>query len=118
MKAVWYEQLGPAEQVLQFGDVETSEPQAGEVLVRIEASGVNPVDTKRRLGGRGDMPFPRIIPHIDGAGVIEKVGQDVDSARIGQRVWLYEASRRPTFWHRRSVHLDTFPKSYSFTRGH
>ena len=91
MKAVWYEQQGPADQVLQYGEVDTPVPQVGEVLVRVEASGVNPVDTKRRLGGRGEMPFPRIIPHLDGAGVIEQVGEGIDSSRIGHRVWLYEA---------------------------
>jgi NADPH2:quinone reductase len=91
MKAVWYEKLGAANEVLQFGEVEAPQPDTGEVLVRIEASGVNPVDTKRRLGGRGEIPFPRVIPHLDGAGVIEKVGSGVDTNRVGQRVWLYEA---------------------------
>jgi NADPH:quinone reductase len=42
------------------------------------------------------MPFPRVIPHSDGAGIVESVGDDVDPARIGQRVWLYGAqSYRP-----------------------
>src|SRR5438094_8375121 len=42
------------------------------------------------------MPFPRIVPHSDGSGVIDTVGQDVDPSRIGQRVWVYGAqSYRP-----------------------
>ena len=43
------------------------------------------------------MLFPRVIPHSDGAGVIESVGRDVDPARIGRRVWVYGAqSYRPS----------------------
>ncbi|NOY41708.1 MAG: NADPH:quinone reductase [Planctomycetes bacterium] len=91
MKAVWYEALGAADKVLQYGDVEQSQPGDGEVRVRVEASGVNPVDTKRRLGGRGEMPFRRVIPHLDGAGVIDAVGNGVAADRLDQRVWLYEA---------------------------
>jgi NADPH2:quinone reductase len=92
MRAVWYEKKGPAREVLVAGEMPTPQPAAGEVLVAIRASAVNPSDTKGRGGARGNvaMPFPRIIPHQDGAGVIEAVGDGVDPARIGQRVWLYE----------------------------
>ena len=73
------------------------EPSPGEVRVRVALSGVNPGDTKKRgdwLGYR--MPFPRIVPHSDGSGVIDAVGQGVDRSRIGQRVWVYGAqSYRP-----------------------
>jgi NADPH2:quinone reductase len=73
------------------------EPSPGEVRVRVALSGVNPGDTKKRgdwLGYR--MPFPRIVPHSDGSGVIDAVGQGVDRGRIGQRVWVYGAqSYRP-----------------------
>ena len=95
MKAVWYERKGPPHEVLVIG--EQAEPQAGpgEVRVRIVVSGLNPSDTKGRGGWRGiaAMPFPRIIPHQDGAGVIDQVGAGVDAARIGERVWLYEAQK-------------------------
>src|SRR3954454_971792 len=76
-----------------------AEPEAGpgEVRVRVALSGVNPGDTKKRgdwLGSR--MPFPRIVAHSDGSGVIDAVGQDGDRSRIGQRVWVYGAqSYRP-----------------------
>src|SRR3954452_9961461 len=73
------------------------EPSAGEVRVRLALSGVNPGDAKKRgdwLGNR--MPFPRIVPHSDGSGVIDAVGEGVDRSRIGQRVWVYGAqSYRP-----------------------
>src|SRR2546430_16186437 len=73
------------------------EPSRGEVRVRIALSGVNPGDPKKRgdwLGNR--MPFPRVVPHSDGSGVIDAVGQGVDRSRIRQRVWVYGAqSYRP-----------------------
>ena len=57
--------------------------------VKIEVSGVNPSDWKARLRGRGGgIPFPLIIPHSDGAGVIDAVGDGVEASRVGKRVWL------------------------------
>jgi len=95
--AVWYDQQGPAEEVLQVGELPDPEPDAGEVRVRLRFSGVNPGDTKKRRGWLGSsMPYPRVIPHSDAAGVIDAVGGRVDPARIGRRVWLYGAqSYRP-----------------------
>jgi NADPH:quinone reductase len=93
MKAAYYEQTGPAEQVLVVGEVPDPQPAAGEVRVRLEWSGVNPSDVKARSGARGpDMPFPRVIPHSDGMGVIDAVGAGVDPARMGERVWLWNAA--------------------------
>ena len=68
MRALWYEGLGPAREVLRVGEIDDPQPQPGEVRVRIAASGVNPIDVKTRLGGRGDMTSLRIVPHFDGAG--------------------------------------------------
>jgi NADPH:quinone reductase len=97
MLAAWYDRQGPAAEVLQVGELPTPEPGPGEVRVRISLSGINPGDTKKRRGWQGSpMSFPRIIPHSDGAGVIDAVGDGVDSDRIGQRVWTYGAqSYRP-----------------------
>ena len=93
MKAAYYEQTGPAERVLVVGDLPDPQPAAGEVRVRLGWSGVNPSDVKARSGARGPaMPFPRVIPHSDGMGVIDAVGADVDPARIGQRVWVWNAA--------------------------
>ena len=97
MRAVWYERPGPAAEVLQVGELPDPEPEAGEVRVRLTRSGINPGDTKKRADWVGyGMPFPRVIPHSDGAGVIDAVGAGVDPSRIGQRVWAYGAqSYRP-----------------------
>jgi NADPH:quinone reductase len=97
MRAAWYERQGPATEVLQVGELPLPEPAAGEVRVRLALSGVNPGDVKKRQGWLGSrMPYPRVVPHSDGAGVIDTVGAGVDNARIGRRVWVYGAqSYRP-----------------------
>ncbi|MEX0340183.1 MAG: NADPH:quinone reductase [Arenibacterium sp.] len=92
MRAVYYEETGPAEQVLRFGDLPKPEPGPGDVLVRLAASGINPADVKRRAGWGGmTMQHSRVIPHCDGAGTIESVGQGVDPSRVGDSVWLWNA---------------------------
>ena len=94
MKAGWYEKNGEAKDVLVVGEMETPKPAAGEVLVRLMASGVNPSDVKSRRGR--PLIAPRIIPHSDGAGVIEAVGDGVDASRIGERVWTWNGQwKRP-----------------------
>jgi NADPH2:quinone reductase len=95
--ASWYDRQGPPAEVLAVGELPTPEPGFGEVRVRIDRSGVNPGDTKKRGAWPGSpMTFPRVIPHSDGAGVIDVVGAGVESGRIGQRVWVYGAqSYRP-----------------------
>jgi NADPH:quinone reductase-like Zn-dependent oxidoreductase len=95
MRAAWYERTGPAKDVLVVGEMPTPSPGAGEVLVRLATSGVNPSDWKTR-GGSRPMAGPRVIPHSDGAGTIEAVGAGVDAARIGQRVWIWNGQwKRP-----------------------
>jgi NADPH:quinone reductase len=97
MIAAWYDRQGPAAEVLQVGELRAADPGAGEVRVRLALSGVSPGDIKKRQAWLGSpMAFPRIVPHSDGAGVIEAVGHGVDAARLGQRVWVYGAqSYRP-----------------------
>jgi NADPH2:quinone reductase len=96
MKAVWYDRQGPAAEVLQLGELPTAQPGPGQVRVRVRASAVNPADCNRR-GGRHPMDYPRIIPNSDGAGVIDSVGDGVDAAWIGKRVWLYNGQRGRAF---------------------
>ena len=95
MRAVWYERNGPAREVLEYGDIPEPVPEAGEVVVRVHASGVNPSDWKTRSGSR-PMVAARVIPHSDGAGVIERVGPGVDPGRVGERVWIWNGQwKRP-----------------------
>ena len=96
MKAAWYTAFGPAAAVLATGALSTPEPSEGEVRVRVIASGVNPVDVKRRAGGRGAMESERVVPHFDGAGIVDDVGAGVSSLDKGDRVWLYEAQWQRT----------------------
>ncbi len=92
MRAAWYEETGIARDVLKVGERPDPVAGPGEVVVRIHASGVNPSDVKARAGARGPIAFPYVIPHSDGAGVIEEVGEGVDASRIGERVWTWNAA--------------------------
>lgn len=87
MKAAWYERNGPARNILIVGELDTPEPAAGEVRVKLAASGVNPSDVKGRLGR--PVTGARTIPHSDGAGTIDAVGSGVPHNRIGERVWVW-----------------------------
>ena len=91
MRAVWYEENGAAAAVLRLGEMDKPAPGPGELRVALATSGVNPVDCKRRRGGRGAMDAPRVVPHFDGAGLVDALGDGVDEARRGERVWIYEA---------------------------
>lgn len=97
MRAITYSGFGPAKEVLSLTERPTPDPAPGEVLVRIEVSGVNPSDVKARAGARPGVtkpPFPEIIPHSDGAGRVVAVGDGVDRVRINTRVWLRNAQWR------------------------
>jgi len=97
MIAAWYDRQGAAADVLQVGELAGATPGDGEVRVRLVLSGISPGDIKKRRGWLDSgMPFGRIVPHSDGAGVIEAAGPGVDPGRVGQRVWVYGAqSYRP-----------------------
>jgi NADPH2:quinone reductase len=125
MLAAWYDAKGSARDVLRVGELPDPEPGRDEVRVRVFASGVNPTDTKARGGWRGNtqMPFPRVVPHQDGAGVIDRVGPGVDAARLGERVWIYEAQwQRPSGTGAqlvcvRSTNAVALPEGVSFEEG-
>jgi NADPH:quinone reductase len=92
MRAALYDRYGPAREVLRVDDVATPEPGPGQVRVKIEVSGINPTDWKSR-GGMTPRPIAGFqIPHHDGAGVIDAVGEGVDPGRNGQRVWVMMAA--------------------------
>ncbi|WP_375483942.1 NADPH:quinone reductase [uncultured Jatrophihabitans sp.] len=97
MRAAWFDRRGPARDVLVVGELPDPAPGPGEVRIAVEVSGLSPGDVKKRSNWQGsEMAFPRVIPHSDGAGVIDAVGADVPESRIGTRVWCYGAqSYRP-----------------------
>jgi NADPH:quinone reductase len=92
MRAAWYEKQGRAHDVLTVGVVPDPVPGPGEVRIRIAASGVNPGDVKKRQDAFGyGMPYPRVIPHRDGAGHVDRVGEGVSADWLQRRVWCYGA---------------------------
>src|ERR1700751_3002660 len=97
MRAAWYEKQGPAREVLTVGEIPDPHTAAGEVPIRVAASGINPGDIKKRQDAFGyGMPYARVIPHSDGAGQVDEVGDGVSSEWLGQSVWCYGAqSYRP-----------------------
>ncbi len=122
MRVTSYEQNGPAE-VIQVGEMAEQAPGPGEVRVRVVSSGINPSDWKRRQGLTRRIDFPRVIPHQDGAGIIDRVGDGVDSSRVGERVWIFEAQNgRPfgtaaDYTVQPSEHVPTLPANTNFTQG-
>lgn len=97
MRAAWYEKQGPPNESLVVGEMAEPTPGAGELRIGIAASGVNPGDVKKRQDTFGvGMAYPRVVPHSDGAGTVDQVGEGVDTRWIGKRVWCFGAqSYRP-----------------------
>src|SRR4051794_40518165 len=96
MRAAFYERNGTAREVLRVEEVETPHAGAGEVRVKLAASGVNPSDVKSRQGLTRKIAWPRAIPHSDGAGGIDEAGAGVPQTRMGQRVWIWNGQwKRP-----------------------
>src|SRR3990170_2094991 len=97
MRAAIYDRTGRAHDVLEIVELPTPTPAPGEVRVKVMWSGINPSDVKTRAGMRTKtLPFPRIVPHSDGSGVIDEVGTGVPRSRIGERVWMWNAAwKRP-----------------------
>lgn len=97
MRAGWYESPGSAYEVITVGEMPTPDPGPGEVRVRLYASGISPSDYKRRASAKGGMEFPRIVPHSDGAGVIDAIGDGISPFQTGERVWVMDAQFRRAF---------------------
>ncbi|MFE4455905.1 NADPH:quinone reductase [Nocardia tengchongensis] len=98
MRAAWYDRTGPAEEVLEVGELPAPEPGPGQVRVQLAHSGITPSDAERRAGsGPHSIRFQRVIPGDDGAGTIDRVGPGVPTSRIGRRVWVHSASHSSRF---------------------
>ena len=89
MRAAWYSSNGDARDVLVVGDMPDPNAGPGEVRVRLVTSGVNPSDVKSRRAR--PLTDERIVPHSDGAGVIDQIGAGVSASRLGERVWTWNA---------------------------
>ena len=97
MRAAYYEQNGSAREVLRVDEIETPQAGPGEVRVKLAASGVNPSDVKARQGATRKIAWPRLIPHSDGAGAIDQVGDGIAKSRIGERVWIWNGQWKRAF---------------------
>ncbi len=98
MKAIVYRTTGDPS-VLQLVDREVPTPGPGEVRIKVAVSAVNPTDWKSRAGtgAGGKLPFSEVVPNLDGAGVVDAVGEGVTDLAVGDRVWTYLAAhQRPT----------------------
>jgi NADPH:quinone reductase len=95
MRAAVYDRYGTAADVLRVVEVDRPEPGPGEVRVRVELSGVNPTDWKSRSGATPRPISEFQVPHHDGTGVIDAVGEGVGAERVGQRVWTWLAATSP-----------------------
>lgn len=124
MKAIRFEKFGKADEVLERVNIEKPVPGPGEVLVKLATSAVNPSDTKKRMGSFPDLlDHGYVVPHSDGAGVIEAVGEGVPSSRIGERVFVFNAQYGRRFGTAAdyvalpSFHAPTLPDAASFEVG-
>src|ERR1700675_4187894 len=89
MRAAYYEQNGSAREVLRVAAERTHKAGPGEARVKLATSGVNPSDVKARQGATRKIAWPRVIPHSDGAGQIDQVGDGIAKSRLGERVWVW-----------------------------
>lgn len=95
MLAAIYRTTGGSD-VLSVEDVPVPEPGPGEVRVRLRVAGVNPTDWKSRTSAAPAHAFQ--VPGQDGAGDVDAVGEGVDAARVGERVWVWFAAARGRQW--------------------
>src|SRR5262252_2694100 len=87
MRAVLVREFGGPE-VMRVEEVPAPVPGAGQVLVRMRAAGINPVDTYLRTGTYAFKPSLPYSPGTDGAGEVEALGPDVNSLKPGDRVYI------------------------------
>jgi NADPH2:quinone reductase len=118
MKSIRVNQCG-APEVMIMEDMPDALPEAGQVLVRIHAAGVNPVDTYIRAGGQGYAPNLPYTPGADAAGVIEAVGENISNITVGARV--YCAGTLSGAYAEKALCLPTqihpLPENVSFAQG-
>jgi NADPH2:quinone reductase len=118
MKAIRVEQFGEPD-VMKCAEIELRAPGPGEAKVRVEAAGVNPVDTYIRSGVYGRLPELPYTPGRDGAGVVIAVGPDYNGPAVGERVYMVE-SVTGTYAQEticKESQLNSLPEAASFAQG-
>lgn len=88
MKAIRMYDFGPPS-VLKYEGVTRPTPGDDDILIRVHAAGVNPVDDKIRAGSLGPRVKPPYIPGFDAAGVVEKAGKNITKFKAGDAVYTY-----------------------------
>src|SRR5437867_2000048 len=118
MKAIRVHEFGGPE-VLRLEEVPTPEPGPGEVLVRMHAIGVNPVETYIRAGTYPYKPALPYTPGNDGAGVVEQVSPDVNQFEPGDRVYTAGSlsGTYAEFALCRAEQVHPLPSNVSFAQG-
>jgi NADPH:quinone reductase len=122
MKAICVHQFGGPE-TLKLDQVPDPEPGPHQVVVRLEAAGVNPVDTYIRAGNYARLPNLPFIPGSDGAGVVESFGAEVQGVKTGDRVYVLKpgGTALPGTYAERTVcdlpHVHPLPANVSFEQG-
>ena len=119
MKAIRVHEFGGPE-VLRLEEVPTPQPGPGEVLVRIHAIGINPVETYIRAGTYARLPELPYTPGNDGAGLIERVGPDVNEFKPGDRVYTGGSLTGNTYAEFalcKTTNVHRLPASASFAQG-
>src|SRR4051812_35787590 len=86
MKAIIVREFGPPE-VMNLQETEKPKPMGSQVLVRVHAIGINPVETYIRAGSYPSVPELPFTPGKDAAGVVEAVGESVTTCKPGERVY-------------------------------
>jgi len=118
MKAIIVREFGEPE-VMKIEDLETPVPTGTQVLVRIHAAGVNPVDTYLRTGIHAHAPKLPYTPGKDGAGVVEAVGDGVTRFNVGDRVYTANTvtGTYAEYAICEEIDLGRLPENVSFEKG-
>ncbi|HEX8235675.1 MAG TPA: NADPH:quinone reductase [Abditibacteriaceae bacterium] len=118
MKAIRVHEFGEPD-VMKLEEVPDPVAGVGEVVVRLYAVGVNPVDTYIRAGRYGSMVNPPYTPGMDGAGVVEAVGDGVENVGVGDRVYAAgltnNAYAERVLW--KAGYARRLPDAVSFAQG-
>ena len=118
MKAILVRQFGGPE-VLKLEEIPTPNPAPDQVLVKIQAAGVNPADTYTRTGNYAILPTLPYTPGMEGAGLVESTGTGVKNFKAGERVYIAKSvsGTYAEFALATESQLHRLPERISFAQG-